>query len=145
MIEITSEIEHEMGYLFSGKLVMVQRNILNATSISTLLFAFSLVCLGQEKSTLDPRDGSLKNLNGYFPFKSIRTLDEWENRKLEIRRRILVSQGLWPLPTRTELNAVIHGAIERDEYTVERVFFESAPGHFAVSYTHLTLPTICSV
>lgn len=130
MIEITSEIEHEMGYLFSGKLVMVQRNILNATGISTLLFAFSLVCLGQEKSTLDPRDGSLKNLNGYFPFKSIRTLDEWENRKLEIRRRILVSQGLWPLPTRTELNAVIHGAIERDEYTVERVFFESAPGHF---------------
>ena len=33
-------------------------------------------------------------------------------------------------PTRTPLNAVVHGAVARDGYTVERVFFESVPGHF---------------
>jgi hypothetical protein len=47
-----------------------------------------------------------------------------------VRRQILVAEGLWPMPTKTPLNAVIHGRIERPEYTVEKVFFESAPGFF---------------
>ena len=34
------------------------------------------------------------------------------------------------MPTKTPLNAVIHGKVERDEYTVEKVYFESAPGFF---------------
>jgi dienelactone hydrolase len=34
------------------------------------------------------------------------------------------------MPTKTPLNAVIHGRIDRAEYTVEKVYFESAPGFF---------------
>ena len=34
------------------------------------------------------------------------------------------------MPTKTPLNAVIHGKIERPEYTVEKVYFESMPGFF---------------
>jgi hypothetical protein len=34
------------------------------------------------------------------------------------------------MPTKTPLNAVIHGKIDRGEYTVEKVYFESAPGFF---------------
>src|SRR6202030_3100842 len=37
---------------------------------------------------------------------------------------------LWPLPEKTALNAVVHGKIERDGYTVEKVFFASHPGHY---------------
>ena len=47
-----------------------------------------------------------------------------------MRRQILVAAGLWPMPTKTPLNAVIHGKIDRGEYTVEKVYFESAPGFF---------------
>ena len=43
---------------------------------------------------------------------------------------MLVSQGLWPLPERTPLNAVIHGLIDKGDYTVEKVYFESVPGFF---------------
>src|SRR5947209_7014682 len=32
--------------------------------------------------------------------------------------------------TKTPLNVVIHGKIERPEYSVEKVYFESAPGFF---------------
>ena len=32
------------------------------------------------------------------------------------------------MPTKTPLNAVIHGRVDRDDYTVEKVFFESYPG-----------------
>jgi cysteine synthase/dienelactone hydrolase len=74
--------------------------------------------------------GHVKDLDGYFPFHPPATREAWERRAERVRRRILVSQGLWPLPTRTPLNAVIHGRLERDEYTVEKVYFESAPGFF---------------
>ena len=71
-----------------------------------------------------------KDLDGYFPFTPAKTKAEWEPRAAYVRRQILVSQGLWPMPTKTPLNAVIHGRIERDGYTIEKVFFESAPGFF---------------
>jgi len=54
----------------------------------------------------------------------------WEVRVDFLRHQVLVSQGLWPTPPKTPLNAHIHGRIERDGYTVENVFFESLPGHY---------------
>ncbi len=78
----------------------------------------------------DARLKPLKDYDGYFPFAPPATKEEWESRKERVKRQILVSQGLWPLPTKTPLNAVIHGSMERDDYTVEKVFFESHPGFF---------------
>ena len=34
------------------------------------------------------------------------------------------------MPSRTPLNAVVHSPVERDDYTVSRVYFESFPGHY---------------
>ena len=34
------------------------------------------------------------------------------------------------MPSKPPANAVIHGAVDRGEYTVEKVFLESFPGHF---------------
>ena len=47
-----------------------------------------------------------------------------------VREQILVATGLWPLPPRTALKPTIHGKIQRDGYTVEKVFFSSHPGHY---------------
>jgi len=38
--------------------------------------------------------------------------------------------GLWPLPSPTDLNPVIHGKVDQGDYTVEKVYFESFPGFF---------------
>lgn len=54
----------------------------------------------------------------------------WERRARVLREQVLVSQGLWPLPPKTDLHAVVHGKIDRDEYTIEKVFFASYPGHY---------------
>lgn len=78
----------------------------------------------------DIRRQPLKDLNGYFPFNPPPSLREWAVRKEYVRRQILVAAGLWPMPTKTPLNAVIHGKIDRGEYTIEKVYFESAPGFF---------------
>ena len=54
----------------------------------------------------------------------------WKARAAEIRKRILVSAGLWPLPERTPLNAEVYGRVECDEYSVEKVRFQSYPGFY---------------
>lgn len=118
-----------------------------------LTFLFSLTFLLQtthaQKRTTDqrPEDARLqplKDLNGFFPLQVPDTKQQWERRSEELRQRILVATGLWPLPRRTPLNPVIHGkvtrpGISRDRhgvmvqrigFTVERVYFESMPNHF---------------
>jgi hypothetical protein len=80
-----------------------------------------------------PKDVRLqppKDLNGYFPLAVPETKDAWAKRADEVRRRIMVSQGIWPLPERTPLNAVVHGKIDKGDYTVEKAYFESVPGFF---------------
>ena len=54
----------------------------------------------------------------------------WERRADFLRHQVLVAQGLWPMPAKPPLHPVIHGRIERDDYTIEKVFFASLPGHY---------------
>ncbi len=78
----------------------------------------------------DARLGELTTLNGHFPFEPPATKSDWESRADQLRNTIWVATGLSPLPERTPLNAVIHGRLQRDGFTIERVYFESLPGHF---------------
>jgi dienelactone hydrolase len=78
----------------------------------------------------DQRIAPLKDLDGYFPFAPPETAGQWEIRAERVRRQIAVSQGLWPMPSRTALNPVIHGRIDRGDHTVEKVYFESVPGFY---------------
>src|SRR4051812_1791088 len=78
----------------------------------------------------DARLGPLKDLNGYFPFTPPASKSAWDDRAARVRTQVLVATGLWPMPEKTPLNPVVHGKIERDGYTVEKVFFASMPGHY---------------
>jgi dienelactone hydrolase len=78
----------------------------------------------------DARLADLKDLNGDFSWKPFASPEAWQKRAAQVREQMKVALGLSPEPTRTPLNAVIHGRVERDGYTVEKVFFESMPGFF---------------
>jgi len=82
----------------------------------------------------DIRAQPLKDLNGYFPFTPPTDLAAWESRADDLRTRVKVATGLWPMPDRTPLNPVIHGKVKRDGFTVEKVYFESIPGHFVTGF-----------
>jgi len=91
-----------------------------------LLFAWAIVpafgadAPGEEIKTLDtPR-----------AFPDITTAVQWQERSRSIREQILISSGLWPMPEKTPLRAVIFGKIERDGYSVENVYFQSYPGFY---------------
>jgi len=78
----------------------------------------------------DARLQPLKDLNGFFPFHVPDNLEQWEQRADSLRKRVLVANGLWPMPAKTPLNAVIHGKTTRPGITIEKVYFESMPGFY---------------
>lgn len=79
----------------------------------------------------DSRLGPLRNLNDHLhPWSPPTSRDAWEAEAQRLREQLLVSNGLWPLPETTALDPVIHGLIDRGDYTVEKVYFASRPGHY---------------
>lgn len=84
----------------------------------------------QPAAAADARLGAPKDLNGYFPFVVPKTKEAWEARRKQLREQMLVATGLWPVPEKTPLNPTIHGKIDREGYTIEKVYFASTPGHY---------------
>jgi dienelactone hydrolase len=85
------------------------------------------------KESATPKDARFekpKDYNGYFPWTPPASLKEWNARRRVVREQVLIATGLWPLPEKTPLHAVVHGKIERDGYTIEKAFFASYPGHY---------------
>jgi len=78
----------------------------------------------------DQRAGPIQTLNTPRSFPEIGSKVEWQRRAQDIREQVLVSCGLWPLPEKTPLNAKVFGRMDREGYTVEKVYFESYPGFF---------------
>jgi dienelactone hydrolase len=98
------------------------------TSYAIIVRAEAPRVLPEGKLPDDSRLGALKDLNGYFPFTVSASPEAWKERAEYVRRQLLVATGLWPMPTKTPANAVIHGRVDRDGYTVEKVYLESFPG-----------------
>src|ERR1041385_6932161 len=73
---------------------------------------------------------AVKDLNTPRMFPTVTTRTLWEARAKEIREQVLVSCGLWPMPEKTPLRPHIFGRIERDGYSVEKVYFQPSPGFY---------------
>lgn len=77
--------------------------------------------------------------------------ETWERVRERRRREFLDSFGLDPLPRRTPLNARITGTLVRDEYTIEKIAFESMPRVYVTGNLYIPkgrdrpLPTVVYV
>ncbi|MCS6861018.1 MAG: acetylxylan esterase [Abditibacteriales bacterium] len=80
--------------------------------------------------TEDRRFADVRDLNKVYTFTPRYFREAWLRRAAALRQQILVSTGLYPMPEKTPLNAKVFGKIEREDYTVEKVYFESYPGFF---------------
>jgi dienelactone hydrolase len=101
--------------------------------------AFSLAlfaCLPQARAQSDAipradrRAVEVLTLDTPYVFTPYADEDAWRARARFLRERILVSAGLWPMPEKGPLNPRVFGRIERDDYSVEKVYFESHPGFY---------------
>ncbi len=75
----------------------------------------------------------------HFRLREYGSLSEWEERRLLLRKQILVAAGLDLLPPKRPLNAKRFGTQSHGRYKVEKVLFESFPGYFVAG--NLYLPT----
>ena len=73
---------------------------------------------------------TLKTLNGHFPFETPTTFQAWQQRSEQLRLRVAIANGLHPMLPRPPVDATTHSLIQRDGFTVEKVYFESLPNHF---------------
>lgn len=68
----------------------------------------------------------------------VHSLDDWKAKRGEYHRQLLEMLGLDPLPERTDLKATITGRVERDDFAVEKLHFQSRPGLYVTA--NLWLP-----
>lgn len=61
-------------------------------------------------------------------FSQIHSLADWTSRREGYRQELLEMLGLSPLPARTDLKPVVTGTLERDDFVVEKLHFQSMPG-----------------
>ena len=78
----------------------------------------------------DARNGTLPSGRVHFEMPAYKTLPEWEERAAHLRKQILSSAGLLPLPERTPLHPQIFGRLEREGYSIEKVLLETMPGFY---------------
>src|SRR5436309_15446357 len=58
----------------------------------------------------------------------VRDMADWKARRALLRRRLMYMLGLDPLPKRTPLHVRITGTLERPNYRIEKLVFQSLPG-----------------
>ena len=58
----------------------------------------------------------------------ITSLDDWQTRRQRMHGELLEMLGLNPLPAKSDLKPVVTGTIERDDFVVEKIHFQSQPG-----------------
>ncbi len=67
----------------------------------------------------------------------IQTSEDWTSRASELRRQAQEMLGLDPWPERGELHAQTTGRIERENFVVEKVHFQSLPGLYVTGNLYL--------
>jgi dienelactone hydrolase len=81
-----------------------------------------------EARIVDERVNLSRYTDSVFQFPAYHSRQDWLDRAAYLRRHILVGCGLWPLPERTPLQAHIVDRHDDGDYTIEKVWFQSAPG-----------------
>ena len=109
---------------------------------AALLLLLSLPLLGQETPAKRHERAveHLKSVAAELSAKSlddVKTLEEWKARRPRVLREMLYMLGLDPLPERTPLQARITGTLDRPEYRIEKLVFQSRPGLYVTGNFYL--------
>ena len=67
----------------------------------------------------------------------IKTWDDWTSRRETYRQQLREMLGLDPLPERTPLKPVVTGTLDHDDFTVEKLHFQSRPGLYVTGNLYL--------
>src|SRR3954471_10822022 len=124
---------------------MRRHHIINLTSASLMavLMSFNSVSAAEK---IDTSRGD-KMLAEYFRAETqkiaeasaakLKDWNDWTAHREEYRRQLREMLGLDPPPERTPLNAVVTGKLERDDFKVEKLYFQSRPHLYVTGNLYL--------
>ncbi len=118
-----------MKLAVTGSDKTMNKNTRLFAALFLLLSIFSAQGFGQDIPATDSRR-EIRHLDLTYSLPEYKTKEAWLNRAAELRQQILVSAGLWPMPAKQPIKAVIFGKLDRGDHTVEKVYFESYPGFY---------------
>jgi len=84
--------------------------------------------LDTPEPVVDDRARHARHTHTIFTMPEFNSAAEWEAYAATLRKQVQLTSGLYPLPEKTPLNAEVFDKITHDDYTVEKVRFESYPG-----------------
>lgn len=142
---------HKLGWIRLGSVVLPPGKVdLRVESpVVAQPSAYNFQALALCSTPLNDRVGRIIEFTDWLRAELIRfeapqppphTLSEAEERRRVLRKQLLSVLGLDPLPERTPLNARVLGCIEKDDYTIEKVAFESRPNHVIPALLYLPKP-----
>lgn len=101
---------------------------------TTMVGLLGLACFVPELAAMpvppprDARQDPPRDLHTPVPPPNWGSKAAWLQRRRELRDQVACAAGLLPMPARPPLEPHISGRLVRDGYTIEKVWFETAPG-----------------
>jgi dienelactone hydrolase len=98
----------------------------------------SLIVAGAPLLAQQPRPGipaqdarnTILQSRTHYKMPVFATREAWQERAAFLRKQILSSAGLLPMPEKRPLNAQVFGRLERDGYSIEKVLLETYSGFY---------------
>ena len=78
----------------------------------------------------DSRNSNIPDMNTHFQMPVFATREAWLEKAAFLRKQILSSAGLLPMPGKPPVRAQVFDRLERGGYTVEKVLLETYPGFY---------------
>lgn len=105
-----------------------------------LLLCLVCVALGKQANEARPAD---RQLTAYFQSETaklqsqclsdVKTLEDWQARRVVYRQQLLEMLGLDPFPQKSPLNPVVTSTVDQEKFTVENLHFQSLPGLYVTA------------
>ena len=93
---------------------------------SVLLFASAALA---EIPDSDARNTSIRHTDMVYSLPDY-TAEEWKQRSAFLRKQVLFSAGLLPMPDKTPLDPLVGEVIEHEDYSVVSVLLQTYPGYY---------------
>jgi hypothetical protein len=117
-----------------------------AVRVTLVLLIMSLQCLAADRSVIGT-SRSDQMLAEYFRTQTaklskqclaeVKTLEDWETKRQVYRKQLFEMLGLEPLPEKTDLKPVITGKVEHEQFTVEKLHYQSRPGLYVTGNLYI--------
>ncbi len=105
------------------------KNISRKTLSAVVLF-LTVPLSAQDAGTRADARNTILTSRTHYTMPVFASREAWTERAAFLRKQILASAGLLPMPEKRPLNPQIFGKVERDGYSVEKVLLETLPGFY---------------